>query len=91
MRKLKKKIDVNKRKVFDGFSKLIYLSLFERFNKNFLFFPFNKTKYLMQYCVKNRCGLTGRGRSVSRRYKLSRMQLKNFIYLGYFPGVKRSS
>ena len=39
----------------------------------------------------NRCVITGRGRSVVRRFMLSRMQLREYITQGYIPGLKKAS
>jgi len=91
MRKIKKKLDIKKRKNFKGFDKLIFLSMLEKFNKKFVYFPLYSKNYLNEYLITNRCAYTGRPRGVLRKYKLTRFQLKNFIYLGYIPGVCRKS
>lgn len=42
-------------------------------------------------CAKNRCFLTGRGRSVLREFHLSRLQFRDKARDGNLPGVKQSS
>lgn len=37
--------------------------------------------------IRNRCILTGRGRGVIRKYRLSRIMLKKYSLLGYIPGI----
>lgn len=41
--------------------------------------------------VKSRCILTGYSRSVSRRFRVSRMQFKKYAVTGLLPGVKKAS
>lgn len=41
--------------------------------------------------TRNRCLVTGRARSVSRFFKLSRVTLREFAAFGSLPGVKKSS
>ncbi len=41
--------------------------------------------------VKNRCELTGRSRAVYRRFKLSRIALRDLASVGLIPGVTKSS
>lgn len=41
--------------------------------------------------IKNRCILTGTAKSVSRKYKISRMKLRELSLNGYIPGVTRST
>lgn len=41
--------------------------------------------------VRNRCALTGRGRSVLRDFKLSRLKFRQIADQGLIPGVTRSS
>ena len=41
--------------------------------------------------LKNRCILTDRGKSVSRLFKLSRIQAKKYIREGFFYGYFKSS
>lgn len=91
MRKSKKKLDLKKRNIFNGFDKIIFSSMFENFNLKFVYFPFYKFTYRNEHRFVNRCAFTGRPRGVLRRYKLSRGKLKEFIYSGYFSGVRRSS
>jgi len=41
--------------------------------------------------VRNRCELTGRSRAVYRRFKLSRVALRDLASVGLIPGVTKSS
>ena len=41
--------------------------------------------------IRNRCELTGRSRAVYRRFKLSRVILRDLISVGLVPGVTKSS
>ena len=41
--------------------------------------------------VRNRCELTGRPRAVYRKFKLSRVALRQLASLGALPGVVKSS
>ena len=41
--------------------------------------------------VRNRCELTGRPRAVYRKFKLSRIALRQLASLGMLPGVVKSS
>ena len=41
--------------------------------------------------VRNRCELTGRSRAVYRRFKLSRIALRDLASIGMIPGVTKSS
>jgi small subunit ribosomal protein S14 len=41
--------------------------------------------------VKNRCILTGRGKSIHRFCKLSRIKLRELASQGYLAGIKKSS
>jgi small subunit ribosomal protein S14 len=41
--------------------------------------------------IRNRCSLTGRPRAVYRKFKLSRLALRQLASLGALPGVVKSS
>ncbi len=41
--------------------------------------------------IKNRCILTGRGKSIHRFCKLSRIKLRELASQGYLTGMKKSS
>src|SRR5512137_2455750 len=41
--------------------------------------------------IRNRCELTGRPRGVYRKFKLSRMALRELASAGQIPGVAKSS
>lgn len=41
--------------------------------------------------IRNRCVVTGRGRGVSRHFKISRITLRELVSRGMVPGVQKSS
>ena len=41
--------------------------------------------------IRNRCTLTGRSRSVSRKFRLGRSKLRELALRGELPGVTKSS
>ena len=41
--------------------------------------------------IRNRCEMTGRARSVYRKFKLSRIALRDLASTGQIPGVVKSS
>ncbi|RZL78634.1 MAG: 30S ribosomal protein S14 [Sphingomonas sp.] len=41
--------------------------------------------------IRNRCELTGRSRSYYRKFRLSRIMLRNLANKGLIPGVTKSS
>ena len=41
--------------------------------------------------IRNRCIITGRGRSIYRDFRISRMQLRSLASFGYLMGVTKSS
>ncbi|WP_261131865.1 30S ribosomal protein S14 [Bacillus sp. Marseille-Q3570] len=41
--------------------------------------------------LNNRCQVTGRPRGYLRKFKMSRIALREFAYKGQIPGVKKSS
>lgn len=41
--------------------------------------------------IKNKCLITGRNRSVLKKFKLSRMFIKNLGVSGYINGLRKSS
>jgi len=41
--------------------------------------------------IQNRCIITGRARSVSKHFKLSRIMIRNYFVLGQIMGLKKSS
>jgi small subunit ribosomal protein S14 len=40
---------------------------------------------------KNRCALTGRARAYLRKFKISRMMLRELAHKGMIPGLKKAS
>jgi small subunit ribosomal protein S14 len=41
--------------------------------------------------IRNRCEITGRARGFYRKFKLSRIQLRDMAAFGHLPGVIKSS
>lgn len=41
--------------------------------------------------IRNRCEITGRPRAYYRRFKMSRIALRDFASYGLIPGVKKAS
>lgn len=41
--------------------------------------------------VRNRCQITGRSRSVYRRFGISRITLREYAHKGLLPGVRKAS
>ena len=41
--------------------------------------------------IRNRCLVTGRGRGVYRKFKLSRIAFRELSAIGYVPGIIKSS
>lgn len=41
--------------------------------------------------VKNRCVISGRARSVMRKYRMSRFGIRDYALNGMLPGVKKAS
>jgi len=41
--------------------------------------------------IKNRCVITGTSKSITRKYKMSRMKLRQYAMSGTLPGVLKSS
>lgn len=48
-------------------------------------------RYSRLSLVRNRCILTGRGRGIYGKFKLSRIMLRNKIVIGEIAGFKKSS
>ena len=41
--------------------------------------------------VKNRCTITGRGKSIYRKFRMSRLTFRELANKGLLPGIKKSS
>ena len=50
-----------------------------------------KVKSYYKTKVKNFCIVSGYSRSIQRRFRLSRIQIKQFTMDGVLPGIKKSS
>ena len=59
----------------------------KRYSEILHFYPVNSSISR----IRNRCVLTGRGRSIYRDFRLSRMQLRHMASFGLLMGVKKSS
>ena len=84
--------DINKRKKFNKselFNKIIKSIKYNRLlKKNNYFF---KTKTFSKTQIINKCIFTGRSRSVYRKFKVSRMQLKQLNKTNKLIGLKKAS
>lgn len=62
-------------------------------NENFKFYVFDKIKKLKTFKIKirNRCLKSGVSTYISRKFKIHRMFLKQYINLGYINGFSKSS
>ena len=86
--------DKKRRKcVTEHYADLLKLKGMQKFYRNPEF-----AKYLSEFPrdahisrVRNRCAVTGRGRSVLRDFKLSRLKFRQIADQGLIPGVTRSS
>ena len=65
------------------------ISLKIRLKAQQLLSKFPRNSYITR--VRNRCIITGRGRGVYSKYKLSRIKLREYSLLGLLPGIKKSS
>jgi small subunit ribosomal protein S14 len=61
------------------------------FQKSFLFIHKNFKINISDTCLKNRCLLTGRGNSINRIYRISRIQFRKLGQEGFINGLKKSS
>lgn len=64
---------------------------FIKFYKNRGLFLNSRKKEGSMVKVRNRCIISGRPRSVSRKYKVSRIVLRDFISKGLLVGLKKKS
>lgn len=95
----KVKYDIIYRKFFWKLEifKLFLIALSKNFyiHKQFRFYILNLKQALIKYSsisfIKNRCLITGNSRSVFRKFKLSRWELKKMGLHGELPGLKKGS
>ena len=97
---IKKLIKDNKKRIFyietELIQRVIKILCFN-FRTNVLFFAilknsfrlFNRRKYKTQ--IKNFCVISGRSRAVHKRFKTSRIILRELSGKGYFFGLKKAS
>ena len=88
-RKRMVKRDANKRAELRAIVRNLTLPAEERFTAQLKLssLPRNGAKIR----VRNRCALTGRPRSVYRKFKLSRVALRELASSGFIPGMVKSS
>ena len=78
------KRDVLKKKIYDK-----TLSLSDRFEAVVKLSSLSRSSSSTR--VRNRCEVTGRPRGFYRKFKLSRIQLRDMASVGCLPGVIKSS
>jgi small subunit ribosomal protein S14 len=61
------------------------------FQKLFILYDKNIIVNNIETRLKNRCTITGRSRSVSRDYRLSRIKFRELGREGFITGLKKSS
>ena len=91
--------DLQKRLLFYKLEKkrIILKSLY--FNRNlsftlrylFFFKLSNMKKNASKSRIRNRCIITGRGRSIYKLFRMSRLQIKDLAYHNLLPGLKQST
>jgi len=87
--------DINKRKLFKNteliqrVNKVLYFSLKTNILKIILLE--NYSYYFSQVQIKNFCVVSGRSRGVHRKFKISRILLRELSGKGYFFGLKKAS
>jgi ribosomal protein S14 len=91
--------DINKRGLYlkteliQRVIKILYFS----FNVNILYFSLLKNNFLsnsynnFKTHVKNFCILSGRSRAIHKKFKVSRILLRELSSKGYFFGLKKAS
>ena len=42
-------------------------------------------------CIKTRCFITGRSRSIYKKFSISRIKFRELIFGGFMPGFKKSN
>lgn len=91
--------DKKRRRLYFLYEKKYFILKYLHHNRNL---PYNVRKSAYEQLVKfprnsslvrlrNRCVLTSRGRSVYRKFKLSRLMLRKLALKGELPGVKKIS
>jgi len=88
-----------KRILFKNFEKkrIILKGLFKNqyitFSLRYLFFLKlnNLKKNTSSVRIRNRCIITGRGRSIYKLFRISRLQIKELAYYNAIPGLKQST
>jgi ribosomal protein S14 len=88
------KIRYNKDKKYINFIINNIISKDQYINKRISFKYIMKKKEFRNISIskiKNKCLFSGRNRSVLKKFKLSRMFLKNLGLMGYINGLKKSS
>jgi ribosomal protein S14 len=91
--------DVNKRELYikTELIQRVIKTLFFFFDTNLLYFALlNSTFITFQYNyfkthIKNFCIVSGRSRSIHKKFKVSRILLRELASKGYFFGLKKAS
>jgi len=78
----------NKRKVLKSISHNIELESSVRWLAQIELDKLPKNSSLTR--IRNRCVITGRGRGINSRFKVSRIKFRELSLLGMFPGVKKA-
>ena len=92
--------DKNRRQIYKIYEKekiiLKYISRNFLFSKNIRYASY--VKLIINYLrdssivrIRNRCVLTNRSRAVYRKFKMSRLMLRELALKGYLIGVKKAS
>jgi len=87
--------DINKRKLFKNteliqrVNKVLYFSL--KINVLKIILLENYSYYFSQVQIKNFCVISGRSHGVHRKFKVSRILLRELSGKGYFFGLKKAS
>jgi ribosomal protein S14 len=91
--------DINKRGLYikteliQRVIKILYFS----FNTNILFFSLLKSNFIVnpynsfKTHIKNFCIVSGRSRAIHKKFKVSRILLRELSSKGYFFGLKKAS
>jgi ribosomal protein S14 len=94
---------LNRRLVKKEVTQLLYHLMLCFFCQNFAFLKQNFTqRYFLNSQLKlltsspftkirTLCLLTGRSRSIYRSFRLSRLKIREYAGLGYFPGLSKAS
>jgi small subunit ribosomal protein S14 len=85
----------NKNEINKKVDKFLFLNILNNkkiSNKNLFSFLFNmkKSNMISKTKIKNSCIISGRNKSVEKKFSLSRIKLREFISFGILPGYKKA-